>query len=151
MLEVFLMVDDFEVEKVFEDRQYERIQFKLIIDGRNYKADYHDGEIQWLNPHPKQDVGEEEVNAIEEEVLELLSEQGIRNEADGIEIERSISNNQTRPLQLFKLKIQGEEYKGTFINGEIEWFHPKPRRKLKEERVKKIEEDVQKKLKEHLE
>ncbi|MBY0221448.1 HicA family toxin-antitoxin system [Mammaliicoccus sciuri] len=145
------MVDDFEVEKVFEDRPYERIQFKLIIDGRNYKGDYHDGEIQWLNPHPKQDVGEEEVKAVEDEVLELLSEHGIRDEVDAIEIERSLSNNQTRPLQMFKLKIQGEEYKGTFINGEIEWFHPKPRRKLKDERVKKIEEDVQKKLTEHLE
>ncbi|WP_231293321.1 MULTISPECIES: HicA family toxin-antitoxin system [unclassified Sporosarcina] len=145
------MVDDFEVEKVFEDRHYERNQFKLIIDGRKYKGDYHEGEIQWLHPHPKQDVGEEEVNAIEAKVLELLSEHGIRDEAEDIEIERSISRNQTRPLQVFKLKVQGEEFKGTFINGEIEWFHPKPRRKLKDERVQKIEEDVQKKLKEHLE
>ncbi|ARF18859.1 HicA family toxin-antitoxin system [Sporosarcina ureae] len=150
-MEVVPVVDDFEAEKVFEDRHYERIQFKLILEGRKYKGDYHDGEIHWLHPHPKQDVGEEEIIAIEDKVLELLSEQGIRNEADNIEIERSISSNQARPLQIFKLKIQGEEFKGTFINGEIEWFHPKPRRKLKEERVKKIEEDVQKKLKDHLE
>ncbi|PIC79545.1 HicA family toxin-antitoxin system [Sporosarcina sp. P18a] len=150
-MEVFPVVDDFEAEKVFEDRQYERIQFKLILEGRNYKGDYHDGKIQWLNPHPKHDVGEEEVIAIEDKVLELLSEQGIRNEADNIEIEQSNSGSQTRPLQSFKLKIQGEEFKGTFINGKIEWYHPKPRRKLEEERVKKIEEDVEKKLKEHLE
>jgi hypothetical protein len=51
---------------------------------------------------------------------------------------------------MFKLKIQGEEFKGIFKDGEIEWFHPKPRRKLKEERVEKVEEKVQQKMKEHL-
>lgn len=148
---MFPLVDDFEVEKLFEDRPYERVQFKLIIDGRNYKGDYCDGEIQWLNPHPKQDVGAEEVESIESEVLSLLSASGMREDSENIEIEPAFSNNKTRPLRNFKLKIQGEEFKGTFINGEIEWFHPKPSLKLKDEHVKKIEEDVQQKMKEHLE
>nr|WP_239544300.1 DUF5342 family protein [Virgibacillus halotolerans] len=145
------MVDDFKVEPVFEDRQHERHQFKLVIDGRNYKGDYIDGEIQWLNPHPKQDVGEDELKAVEAEVHELLGEHGVRDETDDIEVEPML-NNQARQLHMFKLKIQGEEFKGIFRdNGEIEWFHPKPRRKLKDERVEKVEEKVQEKMKEHLE
>ena len=147
---MFPLVDNFEVEPKFEYRQHERHQFKLVIDGRKYKGDYDDGKIQWLNPHPKQDVGEDELKAVEAEVHELLGEHGVRDETEDIEVEPML-NNQARQLHMFKLKIQGEEFKGTFKNGEIEWFHPKPRRKLKDERVEKVEEKVQEKMKEHLE
>lgn len=146
---MFPLVDNFEVEPIFEDRQHERHQFKLVIDGRKYKGDYIDGEIQWLNPHPKQKVGEEEVKAIEAEVHYLLDRQGIRDETDDMEIEPML-NNQARQMHLFKLKLNGEEFKGTFRNGEIEWFHPKPRRKLKDERVEKVEEKVQEEMKSRL-
>ncbi|MEC5423158.1 HicA family toxin-antitoxin system [Virgibacillus sp. C22-A2] len=147
---MFPLVDGFEVEPVFEDRTYERHQFKLVIDGRNYKGDYHDGEITWLNPHPKQDIGETELKAIEAEVYELLGEHGIRDETDDMEIEPMLTDH-SRELNMFKLKIQGEEFKGIFRNGEIEWFHPKPRRKIKAERVEKVEKKVQEKVKKHLE
>lgn len=143
-------VDDFEVGQVFEDSQYERTEFKLIIEGRQYKGYYKDGQIDWLHPHPKQDIGERKVKAVEDEVLELLNEHGVRDETENLEIEPLVKNK-ARNLLMFKLKIQGEEYKGTFQDGELEWFHPKPRRKLNEERMKKIEEGVQKKVEEHLE
>lgn len=147
MEEVFPLVDNFEVESKFEDRQHERHQFKLVIDGKYYKGDYHDGQIQWLNPHPQQNLDENKLHAIENEVYALLGERGLTDDTKDLEIE-PIENNQSRKLHMFKLKIQGEEYKGTFQNGEIEWFHPKPVRKLKEERVEKIEEKVQEKMKE---
>ena len=60
-------------------------------------------------------------------------------------------NRQASQIHMFKLKIRGEEFKGTFHNGKIEWFHPKPRRKLKEDHVEKVEEKIQEKMKEHLE
>lgn len=145
------MVDNFEVEPVFESRQHERHQFKLVIDGRNYKGDYTNGEIQWLNPHPKQNVDEAQLASVEAEIYALLDERGIKDDSDEIEIEK-ISNSQARDLHQFKLKIQGEYFKGVFFkNGEIEWFHPKPRRKLKDERVDEIEEKVQEKMKKELE
>lgn len=144
------MVDEFEVEPLFEDRQHERHQFKLVIDGVKYKGDYIDGEIQWLNPHPKQAIGKEEVASVEAEVHELLDKHGARDETDDMEVEPMVKK-QTSKLHTFKLKIQGEEFKGTFLNGEVDWFHPKPRRKLADERVDKIEEKVQEKMKEHLE
>lgn len=147
---MFPLVDQFEVEPKFEYRQHERHQFKLVIDGRKYKGDYYDGEIQWLNPHPQQVVSESELRAIEGEVYDLLSEHGLRDDTEDIEIE-PMENNQSRKLHMFKLKIQGEEYKGTFRNGQIEWFHPKPVRKLKDERVEKIEEKVHEKMKERFE
>lgn len=147
---MFPLVDEFKVEPVFEDRTYERYQFQLVIDGCIYKGDYHGGEITWLNPHPKQDVGEAELKAVEGEVHELLNVHGVRNETDDMEVEPMLTDH-SRELHMFKLKIQGEEFKGIFKDGEIEWFHPKPRRKMKEERVEKVEEKVQKKMKEHLE
>lgn len=148
---MFPLVNNFEVEPIFEDRPYERHQFKLVIDGKKYKGDFYDGEIHWLHPHPKQVVGEDELSAIENEVLELLGEHGLNDETDNMEVEPLLNNNATRQLHQFKLKIQGEEFKGTIINGEIEWFHPKPAQKLKEDRVEKIEEQVQEKMKPHME
>lgn len=144
---VVSMVDNFEVESKFEDRQHKRHQFKLVIDKKEFKGDYHDGKIQWLNPHPQQSVNEDKLQAIENEVYDLLNEQGLTDDTEDLEIE-AIENNQSRKLHMFKLKIQGESYKGTFQNGVIEWFHPKPIRKLKDERVEKIEEKVQEKMKE---
>lgn len=145
------MVDNFEVEPVFQSRQHERHQFKLVIDGRNYKGDYTNGEIQWLNPHPKQNVDEAQLASVEAEIYALLDEHGIKDDSDEIEIEK-ISNSQARDLHKFKLKIQGEYFKGVFFkDGEIEWFHPKPRRKLKDERIDKIEEKVQEKMKKEFE
>lgn len=144
------MVDDFEVESLFEDRQHERHQFKLVIDGLNYKGDYCDGEIQWLNPHPKQVISKQELQAVEAEVHELLGKHGVRDETDEIEI-KPLIKNQARDYHQFKLKIQGEVFKGTFQNGEIEWFHPKPARKITEKHVEKIEEKVHEKMKDHLE
>ncbi|WP_087974711.1 DUF5342 family protein [Oceanobacillus rekensis] len=143
------LVEEFKVEPVFENRTYERHQFNLVIDGRKYKGDYHEGEIVWLNPHPKQDVGEAELKAVEIEVHELLDEHGVRDETDTLEVEPMLTDH-SRELHMFKLKIQGEEFKGIFKDGEIEWFHPKPRRKLKDERVEKVEEKVQQKMNEHL-
>lgn len=140
------MVDKFEVEPIFEERQHQRHQFKLDIDGKKYKGDYINGDIRWLNPHPKQVVNEEELKAIEKEVYCLLDVEGVWDEIDEMEVEKMLTGK-ARDKQMFKLKINGESFKGTFVNGGIEWFHPKPRRKMADERVKKVEEQVYKKFK----
>lgn len=139
------LVDDFKVEPVFADRTYERHQFKLVIDGRNYKGDFHEGEIHWLNPHPKQYVGKSEMKALEAEIRDLLTERGVEDETDKLEVEPMLINPESQ-LHLFKLKIQGQEFKGIFRDGEIEWFHPEPRYKMRDERVEKVEEKVHEKM-----
>ncbi len=129
---------------------YGRHQFSFSIDGKEYKGDYHDGEIHWMNPHPKQDVTKEQLNAIEAKVHKMLGEHGVRDETEDIEIE-PLMKDSSREAHQFKLKIQGESYKGLLRNDAIEWFHPKPRRKIKDEKVKEVEKKVHEKVKEHKE
>lgn len=148
--EVFLLVDDFELEQLFEDRTYERHQFKFKIDGNEYKGNFHDGDIQWLNPHPQQVVGEAKLKAVETQVHALLGEHGVKDEAENIEVEKLFTDRKHEAHE-FKLKIQGEEYKGLFRDDQIEWFYPKPQQKVKEEHVEKVEEKVQEKIKEYIE
>lgn len=144
------MVDEFEVQPLFEDRPYERHQFKLVIEGKAYKGDYHKGEIQWLHPHPKQVITDQELQSLEAEVQLLLDKHVVRDETDNMEIEPMVTN-MSRQMHMFKLKINGEVFKGTFRNGEIDWFHPQPAQRIDDEHVEKIEEKVQEKMKDHLE
>ncbi|WP_339227668.1 HicA family toxin-antitoxin system [Oceanobacillus sp. FSL K6-2867] len=143
------LVDNFEVEQIFEDRTYERHQFKLKVDGNNYVGNFHDGEIQWLHPHPQQDLGEIYLKAVEKEVHRLLDEHGIKDETDDMEV-TPLFADQSNVVHQFKLMIQGNEYKGIFLDDEIKWFHPKPERHLKDERVEEVEEKVQEKIQQHI-
>lgn len=146
------MVDDFEVETIYDDRIYERNQFSFSLHGKEYKGDYLEGEIQWLNPHPKQDLDEEQLMWVESEVLRLLDDNKVDpadEEFDEFEV-TPMFNQQIHEAHQFKLLIDGEEYKGLVRQGKLEWFHPKPRRKLNNAKVEKIEEQVQQKMKSHL-
>lgn len=147
--EVLPLIDDFDVKPVYDERTYERHQFSLTVDGNKYKGDFHDGEIQWLHPHPKQYLEEDHLKSVEDEIHELIGEYGIKDETDDILV-KPMFDNQTHEAHKFKLRIQGDEYTGVFRNGEVQWFHPKPRRKLKDERVKKVEEKAQEIIKEHM-
>lgn len=148
-LEVFPIVDNFEVKHVYKERTYERHQFTFSIDGKEYKGDFHEGEIQWLHPHPQQDLSEEQLNWIEDEVHRLLGEHGVKElEDEDIDI-TSMFDKQTHEAHQFKLTILGDEFKGIVRGGRLEWFHPKPRRKLEDAHVEKIEEKVHEKVKEH--
>lgn len=144
------MVDEFEVKKLYEDRVYERHQFSFLLDGKEYKGDFHEGEIHWLHPHPQQDLDSNEMEWMEEEVLRLLGEHDVIEDVDGIEVE-TILENHPRDAHHFKLTIDGEEFKGIRLDGKIEWFHPKPRRKIREERVQEVEKQVHVKVKQHVE
>ncbi|MCR2821583.1 HicA family toxin-antitoxin system [Lederbergia panacisoli] len=144
------MVDDFKVEPIYEDRTYERHRFNLSIDGKDYEGNFHEGKIQWLHPHPKQDLEDDHLKWIEEEIYRLLSENEVVEDLDGIEVE-PMFENQAHEAHLFKLNIEGEEFKGLIRNGHLEWFHPKPRRKIKDVHVEKAEKKVHEKIKMELE
>lgn len=148
-MEVVTLVDEFEVKPVFEGSPYERAQFKLVIDGRQYKGDYNNGEIHWLHPHPKQDVKEAHLRAVEAEVHNLLAEHGHAEDGEEIEVE-PMTKAEVNQRHLFKLKIQGQEYKGMFKEDEIEWFHPHPQQKMQDERVEKVEEKVKEEIKKQI-
>lgn len=142
-------VDNFEVKNVYKKRTYERHQFTFSINGKEYKGDFHEGEIHWLNPHPKQDLTEAQQIWIEQEVHRLLGEHGVKElEDEDIDV-TPMFDKQTHEAHQFKLSILGEEFKGIVRAGKLEWFHPKPRRKLKDKHVEKIEEKVHEKVEEH--
>ncbi|REB06103.1 HicA family toxin-antitoxin system [Sporosarcina sp. BI001-red] len=146
------MVDDFEVETIYDNRIYERNQFSFSLDGKEYKGDYLEGEIHWLNPHPKQDLDEEQLLWVESEVFRLLDDNKVDpvdEELDEFEVTPMFNQQVHKALQ-FKLLIDGEEYKGLLRQGKLEWFHPKPRRKVNNAKVEKIEKQVQQKIKSHL-
>ena len=44
------------------------------------------------------------------------------------------------------LKVHGEEFKGFVHEGEIQWFHPHPHQKLKDEHVEAIETEIHEKV-----
>lgn len=43
---------------------------------------------------------------------------------------------------LFTLKFKGDTYQGIFKNGDIQWFHPIPQRKLENDELQKVESKV---------
>ncbi|MFK4998402.1 DUF5342 family protein [Bacillus sp. N9] len=57
-------MENFEVKPLFKNQIHERQQFSLDIEGHTYQGIYHDEEIQWFHPHPK--------NVLEDKVLENM-------------------------------------------------------------------------------
>ncbi|GIN59465.1 MULTISPECIES: hypothetical protein [Lederbergia] len=145
-------MDDFKVETVYEERTYERYRFSFSIDGKEYKGNFHEGEIQWLHPHPKQDLKEDQLQWIESEVRSLLTENDVMDadeDLDNLEVEPMFPD-QVHQVHQFKLDIEGEQFKGMIRNGKLEWFHPKPRRKLANDKVEKVEKQIHEKVKKHI-
>ena len=71
-------VKNFKNEKMLSDHpKHNRHVFSLTVDENEFKGHFHESEITWMHPHPKQMYGEEEVEAIEQIIHELLSEHGI--------------------------------------------------------------------------
>lgn len=68
-------IKDIEMKQVFEERPHERHQFILKVQGDEFKGFVHQGEIQWFQPHPKQMLEDEHVEAIESEIHEKVAEQ----------------------------------------------------------------------------
>ncbi|MFC7393991.1 DUF5342 family protein [Scopulibacillus cellulosilyticus] len=66
------MFKDFEIKPMFEDQIHERHQFSLNILGSNYSGIYHKGDIQWFNPHPKNNLSNDHLGNVESKIHELL-------------------------------------------------------------------------------
>ncbi|MEK3935297.1 hypothetical protein MKY41_08210 [Sporosarcina sp. FSL W7-1349] len=135
------VLDNFEVERVFEDRPHARHAFTFSIEGDEYKGHFHDGEIQWLHPHPKQLIGEDAAEAIETAIYKLMEESGILMEVKHLEVKPAFEDRLYERRQ-FTLHVQGEEFKGLVHQGDIQWFHPQPHQKMEEEQVQALESQI---------
>ena len=60
-----MMFENIEVDKMFEGQTHERHKFKVSVKGDEYTGIYHKGEVQWLNPQPRQKLEDEHIDGIE--------------------------------------------------------------------------------------
>ncbi|WNS74966.1 hypothetical protein RRV45_19110 [Bacillus sp. DTU_2020_1000418_1_SI_GHA_SEK_038] len=139
------VIEDFEVEKLFEDRPHERHAFSFKVQGDEYKGHYHEDEIIWLHPHPKQMIGESKVDTIEATIQSLMRQYGISSGIEDLELMPAFEDR-IHERQAFTLQVQGEEFKGFVHKGEIQWFHPQPQQKLEEEHIEAIESEIHEKI-----
>lgn len=139
------VLEGFEVETVFEDRIHERYAFAFNIEGNEFKGYFHEEEIQWLHPHPKQTIGEHKMEVVESTIYDLMRQYGISSGIQDFEITAAFEDR-IHERQQFTLQIQGEEFKGFVHEGEIQWFHPQPQQKLDDNQVQLIESEIYEKV-----
>ena len=121
-----------------------RHEFSFTVDGDEFKGHFHEGEITWMHPYPKQILGEEKEAKIENKIHELLGEHGVSSGINDIEMTQVFEDRPHERRQV-TLKVQGDEFKGFVHEGEIQWFHPHPKQKLKDEHVEAIETEIHEK------
>lgn len=142
-------LEDFEVETLFENRVHERLAFTFKIEGEEFKGHYHNDEILWLNPHPKQMIGEDKVDKIESTIYSLMRHYGISKGIQDLTL-KPVFEDTVHERQQFSLQVQGEEYKGFVHKGDIQWFHPQPQQKLEDDLVQVLESEIQEKVAQHV-
>lgn len=138
-------LEDFEVETVFENRVHERLAFTFKIQGDEFKGHFHDDEILWLHPHPKQMIGEYKVKKIETTIYSLMRHYGISKEIQDLII-KPVFEDTAHERQQFSLQVQGEQYKGFIHEGDIQWFHPQPQQMLEDDLVQVLESEIHEKV-----
>lgn len=141
-------IEDFEVEKVFENRLHERLAFTFKVKEQEFKGHYHNNEIQWLNPSPIQMLDENTVERIEATVHSFMQHYLVLNDIQEIEI-TPVFEDTPHERHKVSIHVQGEEYKGLVHNGEIQWFHPQPLQNLDKDTVQALETEIQEKVEQH--
>lgn len=147
--EVVRLIENFEVKRVYENRMHEHHHFSCKINGKEFKGSYEDHKITWYYPHPKQVVNKEQMEFIESEVDQKLTDENVIQDEEGIEV-KPFLNKYNREAYEVKLTVEEEEFRGMVEEEDVKWFHPKPERKLTEPRIKTMEKQVQEKVKSHL-
>ncbi|OAB45555.1 hypothetical protein [Paenibacillus antarcticus] len=142
------LLEDFEVETLFENRVHERLAFTFKVEGEEFKGHFHNDEILWLNPHPKQMIGVIKVDKIESTIHSLMRHYGISKEIQGLTI-KPMFEDTAHERQQFSLQVQGAEYKGFVHKGDIQWFHPQPQQKLEDDLVQVMESEIHEKVAQH--
>lgn len=60
------MLNQFQITKtLFQNRIHERFSFSLNYQGNDYQGIYHDGVINWFNPHPLNKIGVHQLGIVE--------------------------------------------------------------------------------------
>ena len=138
-------VRNFEVEQILSEHPaHQRHEFSFTVDDNEFKGHFHEGEITWMHPYPKQILGEEKEAKIENKIRELLGEHGVSSGIDDLEV-TPVFEDRPHERRQVTLTVQEHEFKGFIHEGEIHWFHPHPKQKLKDEHVEAIETEIHEK------
>ena len=60
------------ITPLFEGQANERFQFKLNIEGNDYRGVFHNKEVQWFQPQPHNKIDKYELNFVEAGVHNLM-------------------------------------------------------------------------------
>ncbi|TQR18804.1 hypothetical protein [Psychrobacillus soli] len=71
-LGIFILMDNFQVERIFEGLPHEVIEFSFNMDDRTFKGHFKDGEISWFDPKPSHHTEEILSDEVEAAVLKKL-------------------------------------------------------------------------------
>ena len=65
-MEVIIMINQFQITKaLFQNQIHERFSFSLNYHGNDFKGIYHEGVINWFNPHPSTKIELQQLGKIE--------------------------------------------------------------------------------------
>ena len=138
-------VRNFEVEQILSGHPaHQRHDFSFTVDENEFKGHFHEDEITWMHPNPKQILGEEKEAKIESKSVNCWENMGFHSGIDDLEMTQVFEDRPHERRQV-TLTVQEHEFKGFFHEGEIHWFHPHPKQKLKDEHVEAIETEIHEK------
>lgn len=138
-------LEEFDVEPLFEDRIHQRHAFTFKVQGNKFKGHYHEDQLQWLHPHPKQKIDDRKLAFIEATIHALMGKLGVTSGVQDFQIKQAFEDR-LHECQEVTLQIHGKEYKGLVQEGEIQWFHPQPKQNLDDQRVEVIESEIHEKI-----
>lgn len=73
------MRQNFEIiTPLFEGQVNERCQFKLTIEGNDYRGIYHQEEVQWFQPPPYPIFEKDNLQQVESNIRDLIPSQFIK-------------------------------------------------------------------------
>ncbi|MFP3669512.1 DUF5342 family protein [Priestia sp. SIMBA_032] len=67
------MFKQFKIKSLFEGQFHQRYHLTMRLLNSDYQAIYFKGQIQWLNPLPRNDFPQKEFGTIEANVHKLMS------------------------------------------------------------------------------
>ena len=73
-MEATIMINQFQIKKaLFQNHINERFSFSLKYQGNDFQGIYHEGVINWFNPHPLNKIESQQLGTIESSVTNKMN------------------------------------------------------------------------------
>ena len=128
---------DFNANPSFKDQSAERHKFALNFDGINYQGIFHNEEIQWLHPQPKQQLEKNDLLDLEAKVHGLMT----NHVYEDFKV-KPMFEDQFHERHQFELNYEGDNYQGIFHNEEIHGSIRSLKKSLNEDDLQDLETKI---------